>query len=124
MTKTSTDMVTDMLAGQNFAAQLHSLVLPSQNFNQGGGMWQIGPDDIKWGTKISLTTDKALNSTKAMYGMQMDNFHLYFAWSGDGFKKSGWYDMSGTVGTLAYVMKVAMILACVDPNQNFKLTWT
>lgn len=120
------DMHADkILANVAFRQQIISLCLDQQNFNEGGGKWTIGPGKSpSWMGMLEVETDRNMSAIKVAYMMNMDTLHLMFAYSGDGIKKSGWYDLRDTVGTIAYVVKFATSMACNDPHENAKITWT
>jgi len=120
------DMYADKIfANVAFRQQIISLCLDQQRFNEGGGKWTIGPNKSPmWMGMVEVETDRNMSGVAAAYMCNMDLFHLMFAYSGDGMKKSGWYDLRDTVGTIAYVVKAASAFSCNDPHENAKITWT
>lgn len=113
-----------MLANPQFRQQVISLCLPQQRFNEGASNWSIGPNKHpNWMGMAEVNMDRNMSAIKVCYGLNMDTHYLAFHWAGDGMKKSGWYDLRDTVGTMAYVLKFAIGYGCNDPNENFKITW-
>jgi hypothetical protein len=122
LTQDGTDHVDCFVGNTAFMQKMRSLVLPAQRQNTGGGTWEWGPYGLNWFGVAPVYITRYLNSVNEIYGFRMDNVHMEMAYSGDGIEESGWYKLPNTIGTYAYVAKVAIRSYCSDPAEQTAIT--
>jgi hypothetical protein len=130
LTQDGEDHFDAIISNRAFLQQMRTLVMPAQNQNSGGGTWTWGPLGLNWFgvcpvymTRYLDTSVKGSASNVA-YCFRMDNIHMEMAYSGDGIEESGWMYLPSTIGTYAYIAKVAVRTYTTDPAENAMVTWT
>lgn len=124
------DSVDCIISNRAFLQQMRSLVQPAQRQASGGGTWTWGAKGLNWYGECPVYMTRYLDTSVAgvasnvAYGFRMDNIHMELAYSGNGIEESGWYKLPNTIGTYAYVAKIAMRSYCSDPREQFMVTWT